>query len=338
MSARSDPSSSCPGPTVVLTMASASADALIADVDAELRRHWPDAAAIEWVRWPLLDTRLIDPDPIAPVLARLDDYRWVVVPGPATIGALSQQMQRLGLGWPQATRVALVGPGSVATFQRAFGPAAITRPAGPPHDADHLLRVLQHDDPAIGTGRALVVNRLGAEPSWLPRLAAMFRSVDVLPVFEADEIDPPLQAAERLRQWHRQQRSLRWICGSVGQVERLGAWLVAGSESPWALQRPLQVPHPRIADRAQQAGFQRVTVFEDRSPSGPRATIDRRDIDAGIRSVGHRTFVRTARVTVGSSGRDRIFACIRRSFRERGRPGRGNPEARRARNRGSQRE
>ena len=248
-------------PVVVVLLSDESADGLI---DGGARAANAEGG-IEWVRWPLLNTRLGDAvGPDSP-LSRLADYRWVFAPSPTAVKALQEQMQRLGLDWPSATRAAMTGPGSAATFRRVFGDAPVmVQPESPPYDAEHLLRAVVAADPEAGKGRALVANRRDATPAWLPALSERFTGVDVVPVFEATPVGPPAEASLRLNDWRRAGRPLSWIAGSIDQVERLAAWLAAADPGGWGLKRPLYVPHSRIAQRAHALGFTEVVEFDDR--------------------------------------------------------------------------
>ena len=248
-------------PVVVVLLSDESADGLI---DGGARAANAEGG-IEWVRWPLLNTRLGDAvGPDSP-LSRLADYRWVFAPSPTAVKALQEQMQRLGLDWPSATRAAMTGPGSAATFRRVFGDTPVMlQPESPPYDAEHLLRAVVAADPEAGKGRALVANRRDATPAWLPALSERFTGVDVVPVFEATPVGPPAEASLRLNDWRRAGRPLSWIAGSIDQVERLAAWLAAADPGGWGLKRPLYVPHSRIAQRAHALGFTEVVEFDDR--------------------------------------------------------------------------
>lgn len=250
------------GPLAIVLLSEKSADGLIDVVsNAPVDRD----EGIEWVRWPLLMTRLTDPAGPDSPLVRLSDYRWVFAPSPTAVRALHDQLQRLGLDWPAATRAAMTGPGSAATFRRAFGDGpALFLPERPPYDAEHLLRVVASADPDAGSGRALVANRRDATPAWLPQLSKLFAGVDVLPVFEARSIGPPADASAQLNAWRLAGRRLCWIAGSIDQVERLAGWLAATDPGGWSRTRPLFVPHSRIAQRAEALGFDQVIEFDDR--------------------------------------------------------------------------
>lgn len=250
-------------PIAVVLIADAAADGLVDDVNAVLPA---DTSPIEWIRWPLLKTRLIDDGSVASSLRRLGDYRWVFAPSPTAVLALVSQLKRLGLDWPPTLRAALTGPGSAATLRRVAGAAAdLVTPAGTPWDATHLLEAVARADADFGTARVLVANRAGSQPSWLAELKARAGGVDVVAVFDAETIGPPLGAVAEHQRWQAQGRSVHWVAGSLDQVERLAAWLSAADPLGKARSNPLFVPHDRIAEKSRALGFTNAIVFDDRN-------------------------------------------------------------------------
>ncbi len=269
------------GPVAVVLLADRAAEGLIEDVqsstgladgagaDRPIQPGQPGQpgrlSPVEWIRWPLLETRLLDPDALAASLQRSDTLRWIIVPSPTAAVALAAQLQRLGLAWPTGLRAGVTGPGTASAFRRALGSAPdLVLPASPPYDATHLLKAMLQADPDAGRSRVLVVNRLGSQPDWLTALGQQVAQVEVVAIFDAESIGPPLAASAQLRRWQETGRPICWIAGSIDQVERLSAWLSAAD--PLATERAdsLYVPHTRIAEKARSLGFTKSIVFDNR--------------------------------------------------------------------------
>ena len=136
---------------------------------------------------------------IEPVLRRLGDYDWILLPSPSAVRLVAGRMKALGIAWPVTARAGLVGPASVEAFRECFGDQpGVDTPPGPPHDASHLIGMLPDRAEQVGaaTGssgssgriRALVLNRPDGRTHWLAALERKVQSVEVVPAYAAEPV------------------------------------------------------------------------------------------------------------------------------------------------------
>jgi uncharacterized protein HemX/uroporphyrinogen-III synthase len=241
-------------PDVVLTQATESGESLA---------HALGAAGFRVLRWPLVR---LSPKPLAqmrPVLERLEDYDWVLLPSPSAVRLVARQMAELGIAWPARVRAGLVGPSSVEAFRACFGTEpAVDAPDGPPHDAARLVAAVAQRG---RVGRALVLNRPDGRLHWLDALRGACESVEVVPAYEAEPLpEPPAPAlVADLEAAHDAGRAVAWVAGAASQVDLL-VRCMPSHLSAWLLEQPLHVPHPALRDHATALGFRRVSVYDDR--------------------------------------------------------------------------
>ncbi len=242
-------------PYVVLTQAVESGESLAREFAA---------AGLRVLRWPLVR---LSPMPLAqmqPVLERLGDYDWVLLPSPSAVRLVARQMDELGIGWPERARAGLVGPASVEAFRACFGDRPeVDAPDGPPHDAARLVATLQR---LGGVGRVLVLNRPDGRLHWLESLRAVSDSVDVVPAYEAQPLEdaPPPSLLEAIESARGEGRGVAWVAGAASQIDLLVRCLPAHLTG-WLLDQPLHVPHPALREHALGLGFRRVEAYDDRA-------------------------------------------------------------------------
>ena len=246
---------------VVLTQAAEGGESLAQQVTA---------GGLPVEHWPMVRLAPVPEHAIAPVLRRLDEFDWILLPSPSAVRLVAATMKTLGITWPARIRAGLVGPASVEAFRDCFGDGpAVDTPSLPPHDAAHLIALLPDrpgDDPAGETGiRALVLNRPDGRTHWLEALERKVRSVEVAAAYTAEPLleEPPAELMWRLRRLCRVDGGLLWVVGAASHLDTLLRSLPVDLAS-WAKRQPLLVPHAAIMAHARAAGFDQVVVYEDR--------------------------------------------------------------------------
>ena len=252
------------GALVVLTQAAEGSESLARQLVA---------AGLQVEHWPLVRLAPVAAEAIEPVLRRLGDYDWILLPSPSAVRLVAGRMKALGIAWPVTARAGLVGPSSVEAFRECFGgQPAIDTPPGPPHDASHLIGLLPDlaDQEGVGTRssgrlRALVLNRPDGRTHWLAALERKAQSVDVVPAYAAEPVTdgPPPTLVGRLQRLRGADEAALWVVGAASHLDTLLQCL-SGDLAAWTRRQPLLVPHAAILAHAQAAGFSHVVVYEDR--------------------------------------------------------------------------
>ncbi len=201
----------------------------------------------------------------------LTSYTWVFFVSP---NAVEQFFGARPLGhttvWPQSVRVAAVGPATVgALLQAGIPKGQITAPC---HDAESIdSEALWGQLASLSwSGHRVLVVRGNGGRTWLAdQLGAQGAHVDFLQAYTRTV--PVWGEAERslLAQALRTPQQHVWLFSSSQAIDHLVAWeqTQAGRAQPsthvWRAARALAT-HPRIAGRAQAAGFSRILT------SGPQ--------------------------------------------------------------------
>ena len=245
---------------VIITRPRAQAEPLAARLAAlGLRAHL----------FPLLDIQALpDTRALRQKLACLADYPMVVFVSPNAIDAAFEHIDH----WPAEVTAAVVGEGSRQALARHGLTPATARIVSPsnPHrtDSETLLEVL--DLPALAgrrvlivraeTGRELLADRLREAGIQVEQLAAYRRGPPALDDAKAAQLNALLAL------------DADWVITSSEALRHLRAMtLTVAGEQGWKrlLQSSLIVPHDRIAETAEQLGFQRLI----RTGSGDEALI-----------------------------------------------------------------
>ncbi|CCD39274.1 Uroporphyrinogen-III synthase /Homolog of E. coli HemX protein [Candidatus Paraburkholderia kirkii UZHbot1] len=256
--------------TVVITRPAGQSSALLALLAS---------AGFDTLEFPLIDIAPVADD--APLRAALDElflppdapdrYALVVFVSP---NAIDHAFGRLGAPWPGDLPVAVVGPGSVATLarqgvhapsHRVISPRA--EDADPRFDSEALYAAIEAHFGASGLqdrrvlivrgdgGREWLAERLAEAGAWVEKAAAYRR---VLP-------EPSMQKWERVHERLGGETSVRhaWLLTSsegARNLDELAHEHLTADEIVRLKRAPIVCPHPRIAEAARGAGFDRITV------------------------------------------------------------------------------
>ncbi|SAK58873.1 fused uroporphyrinogen-III synthase HemD/membrane protein HemX [Caballeronia ptereochthonis] len=231
-----------------------------------------------------LDFPLIDIAPVADdssLRAALDElylppdaparYALVVFVSP---NAIDHAFSRLGAPWPADLPVAVVGPGSVAalTRQGVHAPAhRVISPsadeADPRFDSEALYAAIEAHFGANGLeGKRVLIVRGDGGREWLAeRLAEAGARVEKAAAYRRVLPEPSMRKWERI---HALLAGLpdgrhAWLLTSsegVRNLDELAHEHLTADEIVQLKRTPLVCPHPRIAEAARGAGFDRITV------------------------------------------------------------------------------
>ncbi|MDR5819521.1 fused uroporphyrinogen-III synthase HemD/membrane protein HemX [Caballeronia sp. LZ043] len=265
-----------PGPrraTVIVTRPAGQSSTLLARLAS---------AGFDTLEFPLIDIAPVADD--APLRAALDQlylppdaperYALVVFVSP---NAIDHAFSRLAAPWPADLPVAVVGPGSVtalarqgvhAPAQRVITPSA--EKADPRFDSEALYAAIEAEFGATGLeGRRVLIVRGDGGREWLAeRLVAAGARVEKAAAYRRVLPEPSMQKWERVH---------ALLTGEPPMQDVPHAWLLTSSEGVRNLNElayehltadeiarlkraPLVCPHPRIAEAARGAGFDRMTV------------------------------------------------------------------------------
>lgn len=226
----------------------------------------PAAQAAEWVGW--LHARGVDaqalpligisaPDDATPVRAAwagLPNHRLAVFVSP---NAAEQffALRPPGLAWPEATLAGSPGPGTSRTLRGLGVPTAcIGEPAADAaqFDSESLWRQLKSRD---WRGASVLIVRGESGRDWLAdTLRAQGASVDFVTAYERGAPRLDAREAELLRAARASPQAQVWMFSSSESIAQLET-LAPGAD--WHGATALAT-HPRIAQRAREAGFGRV--------------------------------------------------------------------------------
>jgi len=193
-------------------------------------------------------------DAAAP-LARLAEYTWVI---PVSPGAVDAALARRAAGWPRATGLAAVGPGTVAALARAGLAAPTVRvvaPVSPPFDADALLALPEF---LHGAGaRVLVLRGASGRDGWVDVLRARGFVVDVVRAYRLEAAEPAAGEIDRLRAWVACDAPAAFAFSSVDAIDVTLRRLEAAGALDWAMRQRALVLHPRHAAHLAGLGWSR---------------------------------------------------------------------------------
>ncbi len=206
-------------------------------------------------------SRLVAVPGSAEALAALDPagfHRIIVVsPSAARFAALA----RPG-AWPEASRLAAVGPGTAEALAEAGivdAPGRVETPAGDRHDADALLELASFG--ADGDGReVLVLAGDAGRRDWADVLMNRGFRVERIELYRRTGIAPSECDWRQLADWAGQGGEPVFVVTTVDAADRLLAGLAARRLGDWARRCVGLCPHDRIAQRLATAGWRDVRV------------------------------------------------------------------------------
>jgi uroporphyrinogen III methyltransferase/synthase len=231
------------------------------------------AAGFEALEFPLIDIGpVVD---AAPLRAALDElyapaphgYALVVFVSP---NAIDQTFGVLASAWPVSVPIGVVGPGSIAALARqgVAAPAhTVVSPAAgfdARYDSEALYAAIETHFGAHGLReqRVLIVRGDGGREWLAERLTEAGAKVEKVAAYRRIVPEPSM------RKWERVHELLAgvphaWLLTSsegVRNLDELAREHLTADETERLRHAPLVAPHPRIAEAARQAGFDRITV------------------------------------------------------------------------------
>ncbi|SAL10033.1 fused uroporphyrinogen-III synthase HemD/membrane protein HemX [Caballeronia humi] len=234
-----------------------------------------DAAGFDTLEFPLIDIAPVDDD--APLRAALDElygpnkYALVVFVSP---NAVDYAFGKFGAAWPAEVPVGVVGPGSVAALarqgvaapaHRVISPAADH--AEPRFDSEALYAAIEAQFGVNGLeGKRVLIVRGDGGREWLAeRLTEAGAIVEKVAAYRRIVPEPSMQKWERIHALlaSAPDQSHAWLLTSsegVRNLDELAREHLSRDETAQLKRAPLVTPHPRIAEAARQAGFDRITV------------------------------------------------------------------------------
>ncbi|SAK75450.1 bifunctional uroporphyrinogen-III synthetase/uroporphyrin-III C-methyltransferase [Caballeronia catudaia] len=230
------------------------------------------------LEFPLIDIAPVDDD--APLRAALDElylppnaagperYALVVFVSP---NAIDHAFSRLGAPWPVDLPVAVVGPGSVAALARqgVHGPShrvisPSTEDADPRFDSEALYAAIEAHFGTTGLkGKRVLIVRGDGGREWLAeRLAEAGAKVEKATAYRRVLPEPSMQKWERIHALLAGEPQAWLLTSSEGvrNLAELAHEHLTADEIARLKRAPLVCPHPRIAEAARGAGFDRITV------------------------------------------------------------------------------
>ncbi|BAN22440.1 fused uroporphyrinogen-III synthase HemD/membrane protein HemX [Caballeronia insecticola] len=256
--------------TIVITRPAGQSSALLALLAS---------AGFDTLEFPLIDIAPVADD--APLRAALDElflppdaparYALVVFVSP---NAIDHAFSRLGAPWPADLPVAAVGPGSVAALarqgvhapsHRVISPS--TESADPRFDSEALFSAIEAHFGAQGLdGKRVLIVRGDGGREWLAeRLTQAGARVEKAAAYRRVLPEPSMQKWERIHALLADAPGGRhaWLLTSsegVRNLDELAHEHLTADEIVLLKRTPLVCPHPRIAEAARGAGFDRITV------------------------------------------------------------------------------
>ncbi|WP_321792287.1 fused uroporphyrinogen-III synthase HemD/membrane protein HemX [Caballeronia sp. J97] len=233
-------------------------------------------AGFETLEFPLIDIASVADD--APLRAALDElflppeaaarYALVVFVSP---NAIDHAFSRLGAPWPADLPVAVVGPGSVAALarqgvhpssHRVISPS--TEEADPRFDSEALYTAIEAHFGTNGLeGKRVLIVRGDGGREWLAeRLSEAGAQVEKAAAYRRVLPEPSMQKWERIHELLAG-KPHAWLLTSSEGVRNLAELAhehLTADEIVLLKRTPLVCPHPRIAEAARGAGFDRITV------------------------------------------------------------------------------
>ena len=255
--------------TVVVTRPIGQSAALLARLAAD---------GFDTLEFPLIDIAPVSDDAL--LRAALDElygprkYALVVFVSP---NAVDYAFGKLGAAWPVDVPVGVVGPGSVAALARQGvappGYRVISPSAGHPDprfDSEALYVAIEAHFGAEERGglegkRVLIVRGDGGREWLAERLTEAGATVEKVAAYRRIVPEPSMQKWERIHALLAEvsDGAHAWLLTSsegVRNLEELAREHLSHDETAQLKRAPLVTPHPRIAEAARQAGFDRITV------------------------------------------------------------------------------
>ena len=237
--------------TVVITRPRAQAEALAPRISA---------LGLRPVVFPLLDVAPLDDTSVLQATLRdLSRYAMVVFVSPNAIDAAFRHIGQ----WPAAVAIGIVGEGSRAALARHgvdASNARIVAPLDPEKtDSEGLFAAL--DQPALRGRRVLIVRGQAGRDFLSDALRRIAVEVEHVSAYRREM--PVLDSAAGVQLRQLLDRDSIWIITSSEALRNLLQMLTqtAVADDVVKMQhKRIIVPHPRIAETAQLAGFSRVTL------------------------------------------------------------------------------
>ncbi|SAK47558.1 bifunctional uroporphyrinogen-III synthetase/uroporphyrin-III C-methyltransferase [Caballeronia calidae] len=233
-------------------------------------------AGFDTLEFPLIDIAPVADD--APLRAALDElylppdaaarYALVVFVSP---NAIDHAFSRLGAPWPADLPVAVVGPGSVAALarqgvhapsHRVISPS--TEEADPRFDSEALYAAIEAHFGTNGLeGKRVLIVRGDGGREWLAeRLIEAGAQVEKAAAYRRVLPEPSMQKWERIHELLAGEPHAWLLTSSEGvrNLAELAHEHLTADEIVRLKRAPIVCPHPRIAEAARGAGFDRITV------------------------------------------------------------------------------
>lgn len=266
------PAEATPRPsTVVITRPSGQS----AELMALLER-----AGFEPLEFPLIDIGPVaDTAPLQAALGELYapaelGFALVVFVSP---NAVQHAFAGLSAPWPAHVAIGVVGPGSVAALARqGIAPPAYTvispgadatiteTPTDPRYDSEalHAAIVAHFGADGLRDKRVLIVRGDGGREWLADTLAEAGAKVEKVAAYTRIVPEPSMRDWERIHELLAGEPHAWLLTSSEGvrNLEELAREYLTVDETLTLKHVPLVTPHPRIAEAARQAGFDRITV------------------------------------------------------------------------------
>src|SRR5471032_192600 len=237
-------------------------------------------AGFESIEFPLIDIGPVaDAAPLHAALGELYapaplDFALVVFVSP---NAIDHAFAALSSAWPLQIPIGVVGPGSVAALARqgvaasaytiispAAGATVTETPTYPRYDSEALHAAIEahfgHD--GLKDKRVLIVRGDGGREWLADALSEAGAKVENVAAYRRIVPEPSMRDWERIHALLAGVPHAWLLTSSVGvrNLEGLAREYLTVDETLTLKHAPLVTPHPRIAEAARQAGFDRITV------------------------------------------------------------------------------
>ncbi|KMQ80275.1 Uroporphyrinogen-III synthase / HemX protein [Candidatus Burkholderia pumila] len=230
-------------------------------------------AGFDTLELPLINIASVSDD--APLRAALDElvgpqrYALVVFVSP---NAVNHAFGRLHAPWPVEVPVAVVGAGSVAALARQGVSAPSHRVisplsdhANPRFDSEALYTAIEAEFGENGLeGKRVLIVRGDGGREWLAeRMTEAGASVEKVAAYRRMLPEPSMRKWKAIRDLMADGRPHAWLLTSsegVRNLDELAREHLTANEIVRLKRAALVCPHPRIAEAARQAGFDRITV------------------------------------------------------------------------------
>jgi len=191
--------------------------------------------------------------------------------------AIDHAFAALSSAWPSHVAIGVVGPGSVAALARqgvappaytiispAAGAAVTETPTDPRYDSEALYAAIEaHVGPdGLKDKRVLIVRGDGGREWLADALSAAGAKVEKVAAYRRIVPEPSMRDWERIHALLAGEPHAWLLTSSEGvrNLEELAREHLTVDETLTLKHAPLVTPHPRIAEAARQAGFDRIMV------------------------------------------------------------------------------